>query len=211
VTPGILEGRERRPVGPSPCIRHRSSRKCRTRPSICKSRPRPQSIPPGSGQSPRQDGAARFPFWGRDRSPDVAAFTPAGRARDGHHYVADLERLGKYLMVINHGRLFPGACRLSTGFFRRFVRSCGARSVQRGRCNSRRLNGCRTVYPVPNTGSDRTPSLIAPTPVQNKDDCISKCVELALPTTDYGISFHRCMLACMSGGSSGFRRWDRHF
>jgi hypothetical protein len=50
-----------------------------------------------------------------------------------------------------------------------------------------------------------------PTPVQSKDDCISKCVELALPTTDYGIGFQRCMLACMSGGSSGFRRWDRHF
>jgi hypothetical protein len=34
--------------------------------------------------------------WSRDRSPDVAAFMPTGRARDGHHYVADLKRLGKY-------------------------------------------------------------------------------------------------------------------
>jgi hypothetical protein len=65
--------------------------------------------------------------------------------------------------------------------------------------------------PVPNTGSARAPTLATPVPVQNKDDCIAKCVELALPTTDYGISFQRCMLACMSGGSSGFQRWDRHF
>jgi len=53
--------------------------------------------------------------------------------------------------------------------------------------------------------------LATSTPVQSKDDCISKCIQLALPTTDYGISFQRCMLACMSGGSSGFQRWDRHF
>ena len=62
------------------------------------------------------------------------------------------------------------------------------------------------------TQSESPPQPFAkPISVQNKDDCISKCVQLALPTTDYGISFQRCMLACMSGGSSGFQGWDRHF
>jgi hypothetical protein len=73
------------------------------------------------------------------------------------------------------------------------------------------LTAVGAFTPVPNTGPARAPTLANSTPVQNKDDCISRCVDLALPTTDYGISFHRCMLACMSGGSSGFPRWDRHF
>ncbi|WP_298255853.1 hypothetical protein [Bradyrhizobium sp.] len=57
--------------------------------------------------------------------------------------------------------------------------------------------------------------VVTPTPVQSrdesKDDCIRRCSDLALPTPDYGIQFQRCMLACMSGGNSGFPRWDRYF
>lgn len=57
--------------------------------------------------------------------------------------------------------------------------------------------------------------VVTPTPVQStdesKDDCIRRCSDLALPTPDYGIQFQRCMLACMSGGNSGFPRWDRFF
>jgi hypothetical protein len=53
--------------------------------------------------------------------------------------------------------------------------------------------------------------LVTPTPVQNRMDCHSKCADLALPTKDYGIQFQRCVLACMSNGTSGFPSWDRLF
>jgi hypothetical protein len=53
--------------------------------------------------------------------------------------------------------------------------------------------------------------LVTPTPVQNRNDCFRICSDMALPTKDYGIQFHRCVLACMSNGSSGFPSWDRYF
>jgi hypothetical protein len=43
------------------------------------------------------------------------------------------------------------------------------------------------------------------------EQCIAKCSDLALPTEDFGIQFRRCVLACLSGGNSGFPEWDRHF
>jgi RHS repeat-associated protein len=45
----------------------------------------------------------------------------------------------------------------------------------------------------------------------DKQTCINRCSDLALPTRDFGIQFQRCMLACQSGGNSGFPEWDRHF
>jgi RHS repeat-associated protein len=45
----------------------------------------------------------------------------------------------------------------------------------------------------------------------SKQYCIDRCTDLALPTKDYGISFFRCILACESGGNSGFPEWDRKF
>jgi hypothetical protein len=42
-------------------------------------------------------------------------------------------------------------------------------------------------------------------------ECRLLCSELALPTIDYGVAFHRCLLACQSGGQSGFPDWDTHF
>jgi RHS repeat-associated protein len=51
-----------------------------------------------------------------------------------------------------------------------------------------------------------------PAPGQDKKAaCRKRCSELALPTSDYGISFFRCMLACQSDGKSGFDEWDEHF
>jgi len=52
---------------------------------------------------------------------------------------------------------------------------------------------------------------VTPTPIQSRSDCHSRCADLALPTKDYGIQFQRCVLACMSNGSSGLPRWDRYF
>jgi RHS repeat-associated protein len=43
------------------------------------------------------------------------------------------------------------------------------------------------------------------------EKCIRECEILALPTDDYGTQFFRCMLACESGGGSGFPDWDQHF
>jgi hypothetical protein len=44
-----------------------------------------------------------------------------------------------------------------------------------------------------------------------RDYCIQRCIPLALPTYDDGVSFQRCVLACMTDGNSGFPIWDRHF
>ena len=45
----------------------------------------------------------------------------------------------------------------------------------------------------------------------SRSECASKCADLALPTTDYGVSFQRCMAACLSNGNSGFPKWDKSF
>ncbi len=45
----------------------------------------------------------------------------------------------------------------------------------------------------------------------NPPDCRRICSELALPTSDFGVAFQRCMLACTSNGNSGFSKWDRLF
>jgi hypothetical protein len=67
-------------------------------------------------------------------------------------------------------------------------------------------------------GSMEAPAGIGHSPSSNnvvtdnkKQYCIDRCVPLALPTRDYGTSFWRCVLACMSDGNSGFSSWDRHF
>lgn len=44
-----------------------------------------------------------------------------------------------------------------------------------------------------------------------RGDCFRICSDLALPTADFGISFQRCVLACTSGGNSGFPEWDGKF
>jgi hypothetical protein len=41
--------------------------------------------------------------------------------------------------------------------------------------------------------------------------CRAQCSALALPTSDFGIQFQSCILACESGGNSGFPEWDKHF
>lgn len=38
----------------------------------------------------------------------------------------------------------------------------------------------------------------------DRNDCFRICSDLALPTSDFGISFRRCILACTSNGNSGF-------
>jgi hypothetical protein len=43
------------------------------------------------------------------------------------------------------------------------------------------------------------------------EQCIAKCTDLALPTGDFGIQHQRCVQACLSGGKSGFPRWDGFF
>ena len=45
----------------------------------------------------------------------------------------------------------------------------------------------------------------------DRDICIARCSDLALPTNDFGIQFRRCILARESGGNSGFPEWDRRF
>jgi hypothetical protein len=45
----------------------------------------------------------------------------------------------------------------------------------------------------------------------NRAQCIAICSKIALPTNDFGIQFQRRMLACESGGNSGFPEWDKHF
>jgi RHS repeat-associated protein len=42
-----------------------------------------------------------------------------------------------------------------------------------------------------------------------KDDCIERCSDLALPTSDYGTAFFRCMQTCM--GTNPWPEWTKYF
>ena len=43
----------------------------------------------------------------------------------------------------------------------------------------------------------------------DRDWCIERCSDLALPTEDYGISFFRCVQTCM--GEYPWPEWQKHF
>jgi hypothetical protein len=62
--------------------------------------------------------------------------------------------------------------------------------------------------PVRPDGSNMDVSLLSST---DRSICRARCSDLAVPTGDFGIQFQRCILACESGGNSGFPEWDKHF
>ena len=61
--------------------------------------------------------------------------------------------------------------------------------------------------PIPSSGGNGTGGICE----KVLDSCFGRCSDLALPTRDFGISFQRCVLACKSGGNSGFPDWDKYF
>jgi hypothetical protein len=68
------------------------------------------------------------------------------------------------------------------------------------------------LWREPNPASQTSPTgLVKEHADSHHEQCIAKCSDLALPTGDFGIQLQRCVLACLSGGNSGFPDWDRHF
>jgi hypothetical protein len=80
-----------------------------------------------------------------------------------------------------------------------------------------RLDDAATLDGVPvwrglNPASQTNPTgLMSKQADSHHEQCIARCSDLALPTGDFGIQLQRCVLACLSGGNSGFPEWDRHF
>ncbi len=42
-----------------------------------------------------------------------------------------------------------------------------------------------------------------------KKECIERCSDLALPTGNYGVAFHRCVATCL--GEADWPEWKKHF
>ncbi|MGA2492039.1 MAG: hypothetical protein ABSF67_03710 [Roseiarcus sp.] len=79
-----------------------------------------------------------------------------------------------------------------------------------------RVNGIQIASDAPvaqraSPRPDRSNTTVALVSSSDKAICRARCSALALPTSDFGIQFQRCILACESGGNSGFPEWDRHF
>ena len=74
-----------------------------------------------------------------------------------------------------------------------------------------RLASDALVAPGASRGPDRGSTNVALLSGGDRAVCRARCSALARPTSDFGIQFQRCILACESGGNSGFPEWDKHF
>jgi hypothetical protein len=71
--------------------------------------------------------------------------------------------------------------------------------------------GTKSGAPTAPAAADQSGPNVALLSRTDKSICRARCSALALPTSDFGIQFQRCILACESGGKSGFPEGDRLF
>jgi hypothetical protein len=77
--------------------------------------------------------------------------------------------------------------------------------------DDRKTKGDASQAPAADPEADPSSSSVALLSRADRSICRARCSALALPTGDFGIQFQRCILACESGGKSGFPEWDRLF